>query len=556
MKVLFKKFLFIAAFAVLFTPAVSADLSINAGVESSTGEKIKIQQLSERLIRVDLNDKTLNNKNTLIEKLEFYRYFGESSAVKYPIAEIVSLEDGVAVILSAVTLKNGKEYLFCYGEKEGKFTAHVGDPVSFEISDNSDDLTIDNDVKLTLTYYDEKGVDVTQSTNMKIESGQMMLSANQLDNNVSAALSVESLYPVVSMYEFGTCEVEVTLYTEVDEYGNPLKPIVKKHEITLEERPEYEIAGCSWYTLDPKSYNGYYSGKQTHSTYVGVDSNVNGEKILVLLNNRYSKDPILTSESMFGEFTFESTNPEVLYVAYDGRYYAYSAGSVQVIVYFTPYDREVEEPEIVAVVSVRVLPEKKVNVNKSTLSATALTLGYCEEDFPADPYDHNGATGIVELSIKDQYGEAGCLRGNGYTLYAEAFKGANVVLRRKSDSNAVEPTVSVVYDTMGAAIIKFTLQKGSVAEGQNTASFIYDLDLGTGKKTVTINAKRLDKYNASTGKYELIKPVVKPVWKYNYASEIKAVLTLDTYVNGVRCERYSGIIPKKYTDSDSMVEGE
>lgn len=447
------------------------------------------EQVSEKEMKINLGNTALTLADVQ-DKINFYYYVKGTTKIKYPV-NVTKVENGVATVKSYAALKDGKTYEITYGTATTQFVASVGTPEYFVITDNASSKSLYDEVTYSIKYYDEQTVDVTSTVEAAIAGGTMLLTIEALDEEDSKATCAESTGTLsVYFYEYGTYRTRVTLYRAVDDNGEGTKAISDNYDCTLASAPAYEITGLKFYTIKDSAVAANDTNTKNHKVYIGEDFNTKGVYLQAAFNQSIDNNGVVTTDTTYGEFTFESTDPSKLYVTEDGALYANETGDVQVIVYFKQNDATdgtVYEKDIVEVLTVTVEAQRAVSATRTTVEKATGELGvYAEHGLDVAKRVNGVDTFTTTIQLKDQYGD------NFNTGDATG----DVECKTKiTAANVTAPSgTCVAANADGKYTVTITGDYNNIAKNAQSAKYTFEVTIGTVKKTINVTFKNLERY--------------------------------------------------------------
>lgn len=446
-------------------------------------KEYKIEQITERIIDVDLCDTTLTLEEVQDSLIFKYSIREGYSPVRYP-ARVTKVKNGVATVELYSYLRHEKTYYVEFKGIEVSFEAHVGEIDFIELREEMPKVYIEDGestctITLTPIFRNEYGVDITASA---FKTGEETIEYEILRDGSDLA------YDAILQYDQETRAAHVTMGRgtlivnavykpgTVSKLGNIVIGAMQAVDVTAERRPPFELGGRLAATVSDTLLDVESKWDNNMEVYAGEDSAYNPNLKLQLLFEDNSKDGKMVSTDLIkGNFRFLSTDMDKLYVARDGGIYINSlnvekATKIQVLVYYDEEgDKDVDD--ICDVVELIVRPERKANANMTILSATKLT-AYI------NGLDNGQNEAYLDVQVKDQYGNE----------IAYEIEDSDIISDTKYMEGVHVPKCEVesTLVTKGRARLKFVANSDSIAKGAKTTDFKYKLVINDETKLITL----------------------------------------------------------------------
>jgi hypothetical protein len=479
--------------------AGTATITITAGADASYAETVKVTvkeaAKAMEVAQVNTNTVTLTfakapKEADLAAGLAFNMVIADV-AVTLPV-NTVKVKDNVATVTVFSTFVDGEEYSFVYGNDTATFVASVGeiDRVEFSYYTGNDPSknvgvayvsTEDEDFETHFVpkLFDANGVDITAKYDLDDDLDITYALVNDDDS-----IELDEDEGVISFEKVTAAAVKMTVAWEdedAEEYTREFTNVVvaqKLPDVAVEfakagfvKAGDFIDGAMADFTTNP--WGAFWNGT------IGLSENVTlpagGDyQFAALFNDNRGNKVVTGADYGYGEFSFKSSNDDVLDIDEDGELNFYEPGSAYILIYFTPdTDEEEAKPVFVGSKKLTVYPEnyatsfKVVNTSIQT-STDALKINAWDTD------DYNRV--CFEVQVFDQ---------NGNKMWNSSFADLFEVEAVKEDN-----TVTLESPTFdwGSATYKFFVDGDlfELEEGKSYQKYKYELSID---KTADISKK-------------------------------------------------------------------
>ena len=473
--------------------AGTATITITAGADASYVHTVKVT-VKEEAKAVELTQVNTNTVKLAFAKapkeadlaagLEFNMVIA-GVPVTLPV-NTVKVKDNVATVTVFSTFVDGEEYSFTYGDLTVTFVASVGEIDHVDFYYYTGDTvgvayvtTEDEEFETVLvpTLYDANGVDITAKYDLEDDLEITYALVNENDS-----IELDEDEGIITFEEVAAAAVKMTVAWEdedAEEYSREYTGVVVAQKLP-DVAVEYVNAGfikVGDYVNDAKAafttnpWSGFWNGSIGLSSNYTLPDDGADYQFAALFNDNRGNKVVTGADYGYGEFSFMSSNDDVLDISEDGDLSFYEAGSAYILIYFTPEsDDDDAKPVFVGSKKINVYPAnyatsfKVVNTSIET-STDALRL----YDWQADKNDYNFNRVCFEVQVFDQ---------NNNKMWNDSFADLFEVVADKEDNTVT--LEDPVFD-WSSATYKFYVDGDAfeLPEGKSYQKYKYELSIDT-----------------------------------------------------------------------------
>ncbi len=420
------------------------------------------------LTKVNVTFNAAMDEAEVKENLKVFLLIGTAKTEQY--VKSISLDketSKVATVELYGEFNKGMTYVVEYPDMESKtfkaVTTNYADVVRMTIDTKSVVATYagGEEEEIEFTLYNAEDVDITDG--IDADFGGKLADRVSFETESTGAYIYEG--KKISIFEVGTvAEVKGTYNTyEYDEQGKEIGTVNAVAVIAGTKEATVAAGALNKYTVTLEDETPDWDKDAVTRVAIGADR----PKLFAFVKDSDDKDIKSDDEEFADNFTFESSNDNVLFVSPDGDLYPVKEGTVVVVVRYGDV--------IVGYANITVVPESKAAAY--TLSEYNFTLSI--EAAAEDSKE-------ITVTLKDQYGNDAAVDNPSVTALETA--------------NSVKEHITVDDSNLDDKKITFTVKAGA-----EVGKAVYEVEYNGMKRTVTVTlAKPNHKEDMSDVRYRLI----------------------------------------------------